>query len=151
MAERYVDLSLHDQRDALEVAAQLIRRPAYLLEKDVWVVWTLDILFRAGFRDALVFKGGTSLSKAFGIIDRFSEDVDLTYDIRRPVHCVRCRFGPAAGIFSDRRRASHEADPHVLGEGDCRTRLLPAWRIPRRSPVVAALDRHRGPARGRRS
>jgi hypothetical protein len=83
MAERFIDLSLDDRRDALEVAAQSTGRPPSLLEKDVWVVWALDVLFRADFRDALVFKGGTSLSKAYGIIDRFSEDVDLTYDIRR--------------------------------------------------------------------
>ena len=83
MPERFVDLSVDDRRDALEVAAQSTGRPAYLLEKDVWVVWSLEVLFRAEFRDVLVFKGGTSLSKAFGIIDRFSEDVDLTYDIRR--------------------------------------------------------------------
>jgi hypothetical protein len=53
-----------------------------LLDKDVWLVWALDVLFRAPFADHLVFKGGSSLSKAYGIIKRFSEDVDLTYDIR---------------------------------------------------------------------
>jgi hypothetical protein len=45
-------------------------------------VWALDVLFGAPFADHLVFKGGSSLSKAYGIIKRFSEDVDLTYDIR---------------------------------------------------------------------
>jgi hypothetical protein len=54
----------------------------HLLDKDVWLVWALDVLFRAPFADHLVFKGGSSLSKAYGIIKRFSEDVDLTYDIR---------------------------------------------------------------------
>lgn len=54
----------------------------YLLEKDVWVVWALETLFTSKFADKLVFKGGTSLSKAYKVIDRFSEDVDLTYDIR---------------------------------------------------------------------
>jgi hypothetical protein len=83
MAERFVDLSESDQREALLVAADRTGRPAYLLEKDVWVVWTLNALFSAPFGEHLVFKGGTSLSKGFGgLIDRFSEDVDLTYDIR---------------------------------------------------------------------
>jgi hypothetical protein len=82
MAESFFDLSSGDRADALEVAAGQAGRPAELLEKDIWVVWTLDTLFRASFGDALTFKGGTSLSKAYRAIDRFSEDVDLTYDIR---------------------------------------------------------------------
>ncbi len=54
----------------------------HLLEKDVWVVWTIQTLFEAPFAGHLAFKGGTSLSKAYDIIRRFSEDVDITYDIR---------------------------------------------------------------------
>jgi Nucleotidyl transferase AbiEii toxin, Type IV TA system len=46
------------------------------------VVWSLRHLFAGPYAEHLVFKGGTSLSKAYGIIRRFSEDVDLTYDIR---------------------------------------------------------------------
>jgi len=46
------------------------------------VVWILDVLFQAPFAAHLVFKGGSSLSKAYQIISRFSEDLDLTYDIR---------------------------------------------------------------------
>jgi hypothetical protein len=50
------------------------------VEKDFWVCWTLDALFN-GPRDPhprLLFKGGTSLSKSFALIDRFSEDIDIT-------------------------------------------------------------------------
>lgn len=78
----YQTLSQGDRRDALTVAAGRIGRLAYLLEKDVWVVQTLEILFSAAFGKDLVFKGGTSLSKAYGVIRRFSEDLDITYDIR---------------------------------------------------------------------
>lgn len=46
------------------------------------MVWALHHLFTAPYGQHLVFKGGTSLSKAYGVIQRFSEDVDLTYDIR---------------------------------------------------------------------
>lgn len=53
-----------------------------MLEKDIWVVWIPDVLFRSPFGNHLVFKGGTSLSKAFGIIRRFSEDIDVTFDMR---------------------------------------------------------------------
>lgn len=59
MAERYLDLAVADRRDALGVAASASGRPAYLLEKDIWVVWTLKTLFAAGPLGApLVFKGG---------------------------------------------------------------------------------------------
>ena len=49
------------------------------VEKDLWVCWTLDALFN-GLAEGprLLFKGGTSLSKAFGLIERFSEDIDVT-------------------------------------------------------------------------
>ena len=82
MADYYLDLETDVRREALEFAASESGRPAYLLEKDIWVVWTLRTLFGAPFAGSLVFKGGTSLSKAYGAIRRFSEDVDLTYDIR---------------------------------------------------------------------
>ena len=71
-----------EQRDALLVAAGLSGRPAHLLEKDVWVVQLLEILFATHCGGNLTFKGGTSLSKAYGAIRRFSEDIDITYDIR---------------------------------------------------------------------
>ena len=82
MAENYLTLSREDRLEALGVAATNSGRPIHLLEKDVWVVWALNALFQSDFADHLVFKGGTSLSKAYQAIGRFSEDVDLTYDIR---------------------------------------------------------------------
>jgi len=48
----------------------------------VWVGWTLATLFGSELGEHLVFKSGTSLSKAYRVIGRISEDVDLTYDIR---------------------------------------------------------------------
>lgn len=82
MPKPFLKLSAKNRREALEVAAASLGRPPHLLEKDVWVVWALQTLFSAPFCDHLVFKGGTSLSKGYGLIRRFSEDVDLTYDIR---------------------------------------------------------------------
>ena len=56
---------------------------AAIIEKDFWVCLTLDYLFhRCRWKDAFAFKGGTSLSKAYGLIDRFSEDIDLILDWR---------------------------------------------------------------------
>ena len=83
MAEQgFQDLSPDDRRDALEVAERSGSHKAHLLEKDVWVVATLGVLFEAPFAEHLTFKGGTSLSKVWQAIRRFSEDVDITYDIR---------------------------------------------------------------------
>lgn len=54
-----------------------------IVEKDFWVCLMLDFLFtKSKFREYLTFKGGTSLSKGFNIINRFSEDIDLILDWR---------------------------------------------------------------------
>ncbi len=83
MAESFLQLSRDDQREILALARDRSNRPAHLLEKDVWVVWTLNALFSSPLAADLTFKGGTSLSKAYKVIERFSEDIDLTYDIRK--------------------------------------------------------------------
>lgn len=85
MPESWFDLSRSDQLEALEVAAGQSGRPAHLLEKDIWIVWTLAAIYNSSLAKTLTFKGGTSLSKVYKIIDRFSEDLDLTYDIRELV------------------------------------------------------------------
>jgi hypothetical protein len=82
MADAFLLLAAEDRREALSVAADRSGRPAHLLEKDVWVVWALSTLYSSPLGEHLVFKGGTSLSKPYGVIRRFSEDVDLTHDIR---------------------------------------------------------------------
>lgn len=76
------DLSAEERREALIFAGQQAGSRVVLLEKDVWVVWTLNELFTSLFGEHLVFKGGTSLSKGYRYIRRFSEDIDVTYDIR---------------------------------------------------------------------
>ena len=78
----FESLSLRDRQDSLNVAASLSGRRAHILEKDVWVVHTLSALMESSFGRNLTFKGGTSLSKAYHAIRRFSEDLDITYDIR---------------------------------------------------------------------
>jgi hypothetical protein len=85
MPENVLTLSRGERLEALGVAATRSGRPDYLLEKDIWVVWALDGLFKSEFGRHLVFKGGTSLSKGYDVIRRFSEDIDVTYDIRHLV------------------------------------------------------------------
>ena len=71
--------SPQERADVIREVAARRNISAVLVEKDLWVSWTLAVLFaHPQFRDQLVFKGGTSLSKVFGVIDRFSEDIDLS-------------------------------------------------------------------------
>jgi hypothetical protein len=84
VSESYLTLSQKDQRQILQALSMNanIKRDALLLEKDVWICWALEFLFKMPNRLPMAFKGGTSLSKAFRVIDRFSEDVDITIDYK---------------------------------------------------------------------
>ena len=67
-----------DRSDLFKETASQMHTTNAIVEKDFWVVWVLDKLFSdAKLSKILMFKGGTSLSKAFGLIERFSEDIDL--------------------------------------------------------------------------
>lgn len=71
------------RNDLFRETARAMKTTPAIVEKDFWVVWTLDKVFGdAALRRVLKFKGGTSLSKAFGLIGRFSEDIDLILDWR---------------------------------------------------------------------
>jgi hypothetical protein len=74
----FLDLTTEERRLYIEQAAIRRNVSPVVLEKDFWVCWLLGVLFESEFAGSLVFKGGTSLSKAFGVIDRFSEDIDLS-------------------------------------------------------------------------
>lgn len=82
MQQAFIEIlrSTIDERRALfsTVAADLQTR-AENIEKDLYVCWVLDFLFNRRLDDpvGLYFKGGTSLSKAYGLIQRFSEDIDI--------------------------------------------------------------------------
>lgn len=82
MADQYLSLESAEQREILQTAAAQLGRQAAVLEKDIWLCWVLQILFSIPDHHPMAFKGGTSLSKIYGIIDRFSEDVDITLDYR---------------------------------------------------------------------
>jgi hypothetical protein len=82
-----------DRRDLFLATAARMGTPVQNVEKDFWVCWVLDALFN-GLPEGsprLLFKGGTSLSKAFGLIARFSEDIDITVfraDIGEPAEAA---------------------------------------------------------------
>jgi hypothetical protein len=74
-------LPARDRAELFGAAARHGSMRAELIEKDFWVCWTLKRIFTLEAPPAgLLFKGGTSLSKAYGVINRFSEDVDLSFD-----------------------------------------------------------------------
>ncbi len=74
-------MTLHEYRDsfsnAIRAASDYFGIREVFVEKDYWVTFILKRLSQSQYRDKVVFKGGTSLSKVFGLIDRFSEDIDL--------------------------------------------------------------------------
>lgn len=72
-----------ERRDLFAEAAVRKGMTPAIVEKDFWVCWTLGRLFaHADLSRLLMFKGGTSLSKVFHLIERFSEDIDLILDWR---------------------------------------------------------------------
>ena len=115
MADAFLSLPAAERRDILETAADRLGRPAVILEKDVWICHVLHILFSIPDAPPMAFKGGTSLSKVYRIVDRFSEDVDVTLDYR----AFADGFDPfASGVsrsairrFSDRLKSC--VDNHV--------------------------------------
>jgi nucleotidyltransferase AbiEii toxin of type IV toxin-antitoxin system len=82
VADAFLQLSPEEQADILQTRATKLGRRAEHLEKDVWICWVLQGLFGMPGRLPMVFKGGTSLSKVYGAIRRFSEDVDVTVDYK---------------------------------------------------------------------
>ena len=81
MAEdRYLSLAPRERLELLDAASRQSGLAQAILEKDYWVCKKLDVLFALPeLGSHLVFKGGTSLSKVYGLIDRFSEDVDISF------------------------------------------------------------------------
>jgi hypothetical protein len=96
-----------------------------LLEKDIWVVRAIDGLFLSEFGKHLVFKGGTSLSKAYNVIRRFSEDVDVTYDVRQLIPEL-ARYGTLPKNNSQVKKWRDAIDEK-----------LPAWILGTVVPIIA--------------
>ncbi len=114
-----------ERQEFFEQVAAERNLTAIVVEKDFWVCWMPGILFDGPLRDAMVFKGGTSLSKVYGAIQRFSEDIDL---------CVnRAELGlsgePTPEVLTSRkRRAAHADEVQAACHRWVSTTLLPALR-----------------------
>lgn len=104
--ERFLALPDQDRRDVFEAAADRLDTLAGYVEKDFWVCLVLNALYNRlpEGHPQLLFKGGIALSKAFGLIRRFSEDIDL----------VVYREGPGCGADRD------PASPDGLSNKQCK-------------------------------
>lgn len=76
----YFNLTPEQQKTVITQTAARVGLPMQAVEKDLWVTTLLQLLFTLSFANQLLFKGGTSLSKSYGLIHRFSEDIDLVID-----------------------------------------------------------------------
>ena len=106
-SEIFLSLPEQDRRDVFEAtASRLDTLPGYV-EKDFWVCLVLDVLYNRlpDGHPNLLFKGGTSLSKAFGLIERFSDDIDVVV-FRDALGFESERDPTAARNLSNRRRAA---------------------------------------------
>lgn len=77
---QWLKLTDEERRITLAQAATASAINAKSIEKDWWVTLTLKALFQTPYSEFLIFKGGTSLSKCWKLIERFSEDIDLALD-----------------------------------------------------------------------
>ena len=145
MAEPFLSLDARERADILRTLAANSGRSAVILEKDIWVCWVLQALFSMPDPHPMAFKGGTSLSKVYGIIDRFSEDVDVTLDYRafndrfdpfadgasrnqiklfsnrlqaRVASYIRDAVGPALDAAAERLVANGRHDIHIADDGE---------------------------------
>ena len=80
MNTEWLKLSKERKIDILNLVSNRTGLPPIAVEKDWWVTLTLYCSFRQDYSKQIVFKGGTSLSKGWDLIERFSEDIDLAID-----------------------------------------------------------------------
>jgi hypothetical protein len=89
MPDPFLALPKEDQAILLKRHAPKLDMMQVVVEKDIWVCWALEKLFNMPDRLPMAFKGGTSLSKVYKAINRFSEDIDVTLDYRGFVDPIR--------------------------------------------------------------
>ena len=117
---KFDKLKPRDRQDVFEAAADRLDPTVQAIEKDVWVCRVIDAMFKdLGPRPKLFFKGGTSLSKGYGLIKRFSEDIDIV--VSRGGLGIKAADDPLNEELSNKkRRAAVDAtktkcSAHVVG------------------------------------
>jgi hypothetical protein len=107
--DKFITLTEEDKKAAFQEAANRRSILPIIIEKDFWVCWVLKQLFsHAELAPNLTFKGGTSLSKAYNLIERFSEDIDLTISKDAP-YIINGSNPMEAGISGKERQRRIDA------------------------------------------
>lgn len=102
--DAFLQLTPAERRDACTELYETMSLDPQSVEKDYWVCWTLRELFTLpGISGRLTFEGGTSLSNAWKLIQRFSDDIDLVVD--------KEGLGFGSEAAPDRARATNNAKP----------------------------------------
>ncbi len=105
----FIKLSSNERNLYCRQAAERMETPlpAAVIEKDFWVCWTLNLLNEIPeLKGNITFKGGTSLSKAWGLIERFSEDIDIA--INRKVYGQQPPHGAEDATSNTQRKTRLE-------------------------------------------
>ena len=120
---RIFNLSKEDIKDICTETSVMLGMSGAAIEKDLWVCFILSIIFSdSNLKDIVRFKGGTSLSKAYGLIHRFSEDIDLILDWRTLGYSVDDPWQKRSNTAQDKfnREANEKAARFIENE------ILPA-------------------------
>ncbi len=112
MIRDWFDLSDGRRRDIFYQTSQRAALPPWSVEKDWWTSMVLKILFELDFSDQIVFKGGTSLSKGWNLIQRFSEDIDVAINMKY----LGYEGGPTLKKITKLRKASYAFTRDTLCE-----------------------------------
>ena len=132
-------LPARDRAELFRETAAAKGLPPVPIEKDFWVCWTLKHLFALEDQPPLIFKGGTSLSKAYGVIERFSEDIDLV------LHALQNRPNLEERHVS--RQSRHYYDLYMLAQSPTRAAAIQDLDLLRRVTAHKSVFFKRGWAR----
>lgn len=130
----WLSLTREQQNAALEQTALRSGLSVNAIEKDWWVTLTLKALFQSAYANYLIFKGGTSLSKGWRLIERFSEDVDLAVD--PSAFGMEYKHEPTKGDVERLRRRGCEFTTTILKQ--TLTEQFSALGVPSSSYTIAA-------------
>lgn len=112
MAEQFLNFSHEKKRAILKGSESELGIKPYFLEKDIWICWLLKELFTLPKK--MAFKGGTSLSKCFNLIDRFSEDVDVTIDYREFMPNLDLLNESKNALKNKREKLKNEVNDYII-------------------------------------
>jgi hypothetical protein len=115
-----------ERQPYFEETAARLNSTTTAVEKDFWICWTLKHLFTLEAIPELRFKGGTSLSKVFGLIDRFSEDIDIS--INRAALGFFGERDLANPLLSGTKRKALDQDLRAAITDEVNSTLLPKLR-----------------------